>query len=235
MLLGVSLKDLAILLAVYIYVLCTIGVGELIRRRGKHPGITRKMIHFLAGDAIIILPMFSSPIWPALIPIGLGLVVALAFTFLKKSPITTAMIEPGDAAVHAYGPVYYIISILILVLAFWEWKLPAMAATFIMAWGDGAATLVAKRFRKRHVFPWGDKSLEGSLGMLLFSLAGSLLSLAACIAFGVQIPPVDGLVACIVGSLVGTLVEAVTVGAMRPFDNFTVPLASALAIWFLIR
>ncbi len=235
MLLGFSLKDLTILIAVYIYVLCIIGVGELIRRRGRHPGITRKMIHFLAGDAILILPLFSSPVWPAMIPIGLGLMVAFAFTFLKRSPITTAMIEPGDTAVHAYGPVYYIISILILVLAFWEWKLPAMAATFIMAWGDGAATLVARRFRKRHLFPWGDKSLEGSLGMLMFSLAGSLLSLAACIALGVQIPIMKGLAACIAGSLVGTLVEALTVGSIRPFDNFTVPLISALAIWLIIK
>ena len=50
----ISIYDLALVVAVYIYVIALIYVSELLRRAKNLPSaFTRRMIHFFAGDSII--------------------------------------------------------------------------------------------------------------------------------------------------------------------------------------
>lgn len=211
-----------------------IAVSEFLRKRlslGSYT--TRRAIHLIAGDAILLLPFFSSVIYPLLIPIGMGLMTGLAFTLQKQSFLTQSMIdEKRYSRLHSFGPVFYIISIGVLLVTLWSEKPIVMASTMVMAWGDGAASAIAPSLKKRHTYPFSDKSFEGSAMMLVFAFLGALVSYVIAASTGI-VPARLGpmLVLSAVGALVGTIAEAFTLGLIRSFDNFTVPFACAAALY----
>ena len=140
----------------------------------------------------------------------------------------------------AYGPVYYIISILIMVPLFWgdhgELSFIAATATMVMAWGDGMASFIPRKLKKVHKYPFSEKSLEGSLSMFIFSFLGSILALTVCTVLGGVPRPLslyEILALATIAAAVGTVVEAFTLGPLRHFDNFTVPLVVAAVLYFV--
>lgn len=232
----VSLFDLGLVVAVYVFVILVIAASEILRRRlnlGAYT--TRRAIHLLAGDSILSIPFFSNVIYPMLLPIGMGLMTALSFASRKQSFLTQSMIdEKRYSRLHAYGPVFYIISIGVLLLALWSQKPIIMAATMVMAWGDGAASAITPSLKKRHLYPFSDKSLEGSAMMFIFAFLGALFSYFIAASAGIMSATLASiLILCVVGAFVGTVAEALTVGPIRAFDNFTVPFACAVALYLM--
>lgn len=221
-------------MAVYVFVVLVIAVSELLRKRlnlGAYT--TRRAIHLLAGDAILSIPFFSNVIYPLLLPIGMGFMTGLSFATRKESFLTQTMVdEKRYSRLHAYGPVFYIISIGVLLLALWSQRPIVMAATMIMAWGDGAASAITPSLKKRRVYPFSDKSLEGSTMMFMFAFVGALVSYLIAASAGIVSANLGSiLMLCLLGAFVGTVAEALTLGPIRAFDNFTVPFASAVALY----
>ena len=232
--LQVSLFDLGLVVAVYVLVILIIGISELLRKRlnlGAYT--TRRAIHLLAGDIILLIPFFSSVIYPLLIPIGLGLMITLSFALRKGSFMTQTMVdEKRYSKLHAYGPVFYIISIGILLLALWSQKPVVMAAAMVMAWGDGAASAITPSLKRRHVYPISDKSLEGSSMMFVFAFLGALVSYLVAMWTGIIPANLSSIIMLsVIGAFVGTVAEALTLGPIRAFDNFTVPFTCAAALY----
>jgi len=238
----IDLGAVGIVLAVYVYVLALIVAAELARRRfSLRSTFTRHIIHLFAGASILVLPLCSEWYYPFMIPLGLGVVVGLALTFAKSSFITTSMVDQKEhGAAHAYGPLYYIVSIGVLILIGWSRRDLIMASVMIMAWGDGAASMFAPMMKNRHKYSFSQKSVEGSLLMLIAGFLGATLALLVNSHFlllfspslaSVQLGHILTLAA--VGSLVGTVVEMLTVGPLQPFDNFTVPFAAFVAMYLL--
>ncbi len=232
--LQVSLFDLGLVVVVFVLVILLIAVSEFLRKRYNLGAYTtRRAIHLLAGDSILLLPFFSNVIYPLLLPIGMGLMTGLSFALRKQSFLTQSMVdEKRYSRLHAYGPVFYIISIGVLLIALWSQKPIVMAATMVMAWGDGAASAITPSLRKRHLYPFSDKSLEGSAMMFIFAFLGALLSYTIAASAGIFSASVSSiLLLCTLGALVGTVAEALTLGPIRAFDNFTVPFACAAALY----
>ena len=222
------LRDILLVAAVYVYVFVLIAVGEALRRRGWDPRVTRRLIHLFAGDAILILPLFSSWYWPALIPVGLGALMTVAF-MRGLSFLASPMVEAEDEVLHVYGPVYYIISILILVVALFSEPLTVVASVFAMAWGDGAAAILAPKLKRRHTYPWSDKSIEGSCIVFAFSLLAVAFTQAVMkVAYGISAS--SPVAYALAGAATAAIAEAMAAGPLRHFDNFTVPLITALIL-----
>lgn len=230
----VSLFDLGLVAIVFVLVILLIAVSELLRKRlnlGAYT--TRRAIHLLAGDAILLLPFFSDVIYPLLLPIGMGLMTGLSFATRKQSFLTQSMVdETRYSRLHAYGPVFYIVSIGVLLLALWSQKPIVMASTMVMAWGDGAASAITPSLKKRHLYPFSDKSLEGTTMMFVFAFLGALVSYFVAMSAGILSASLSSiLILCVVAAFVGTVAEALTLGPIRAFDNFTVPFACAVALY----
>ena len=234
--LQVSLFDLGLAVLVFVLVILLIGMVELLRRKlnlGAYT--TRRAIHLLAGDSILFVPFFSNVIYPLLLPIGMGVITALSFALRKGSFLTQSMIdEKRYSRLHSYGPVFYIISIGVLLLALWSQRPIVMAATMVMAWGDGAASALTPSLKKRHLYPFSDKSFEGSAMMFVFAFLGALVAYVIALSTGIMSASlVSVLTLCALGATAGTVAEALTVGPIRAFDNFTVPFACALALFLV--
>jgi phytol kinase len=231
--LQVPLFDLGLAALVFVIVILLIGAVELLRRRlnlGAYT--TRRAIHLFAGDSILFVPFFSNVIYPLLLPIGMGIITALSFALRKGSFLTRSMIdEKRYSRLHAYGPVFYIISIGVLLITLWSQRPIIMAATMVMAWGDGAASAITPSLKTRHLYPFSDKSYEGSTMMFIFAFLGALLSYFLALSTGIMSAGLASiLLLSILGAFVGTVAEAFTVGPIRAFDNFTVPFACAIAL-----
>jgi len=231
---AISWLDIELVVLVYIIVFLIIAISEYCRRRlNLGPLTTRHAIHLFAGMALFFLPFFSDWYYPFLIPLGIGAVTVTAFIFKKRSFITTSMVDENKySRAHAFGPIYYIISIGVLVALAWNFRHIVIASIMIMAWGDGGAATFAPLLRRRHRYPNSDKTVEGSIIMFILSYLGALL--AYTISIQSRILNLDVLtvaLTCLVGAAVGTIVEAVTAGPIKPFDNFTVPFSSAIAMY----
>jgi len=231
---AISWLDIELVVLVYIIVFLIIAISEYCRRRlNLGPLTTRHAIHLFAGMALFFLPFFSDWYYPFLIPLGIGAVTVTAFIFKKRSFITTSMVDENKySRAHAFGPIYYIISIGVLVALAWNFRHIVIASIMIMAWGDGGAATFAPLLRRRHRYPNSDKTAEGSIIMFILSYLGALL--AYTISIQSRMLSLDILtvaLTCLVGAAVGTIVEAVTVGPIKPFDNFTVPFSSAIAMY----
>jgi len=234
--LQLSLFDLSLAVLVFVLVILLIGAVELLRRKlnlGTYT--TRRAIHLFAGDSILFVPLFSSVVYPLLLPIGMGLITALSFALRKQSFLTQSMIdEKRYSRLHSYGPVFYTISIGALLIALWSQRPIIMAATMVMAWGDGAASAITPSLKNRHLYPFSDKSFEGSAMMFVFAFLGALLSYAIALSTGIMSTSLASiLILCSLGALVGTVAEALTIGPIRPFDNFTVPFACAMVLFLV--
>jgi phytol kinase len=233
--LQISLFDLGLAVLVFVFVFLFIGAVELLRRKlnlGAYT--TRRAIHLFAGVSILFVPFFSSVVYPLLLPIGMGIITAASFALRKQSFLTQSMVdEKRYSRLHAYGPVFYIISIGVLLLSLWSQRPIIMAATMVMAWGDGAASAITPSLKKRHLYPFSDKSIEGSVMMFIFAFLGALVAYSLALYTEIMSASfISVLGLCVLGAFVGTIAEALTVGPIRPFDNFTVPFASAIALLF---
>ncbi|MBS7645729.1 MAG: hypothetical protein QXR65_08350 [Candidatus Bathyarchaeia archaeon] len=223
--------DAALVAIIYLYVVSLIALAYFLRsKRGLSSKTTRHMIHIFAGDSILSLPLFSSWWYPFTLPLGLSFMVGLGLA--RGGALRRLMVEEsGYSRLHVFGPLYYVISIGLLVPLTWDLKPVGMAAVMIMAWGDGAAAALAPRIRNRHKYPFSDKSVEGSLIMLLSAFLGSLLAwVVAAYAGATLMEPPRFLMVAFAGAAAGTVVEALSIGPLKPFDNFTVPLISALTM-----
>jgi len=124
------------------------------------------------------------------------------------------------------------VSAAILIPLTWNMMAVGMAAVMIMAWGDGSAALIAPKIKGRHKYPWSDKSFEGSLLVLGFGFVGALIAWTVGYMTGVTSLSMSRIViVSFIGAVVGCLAEAASIGPLKPFDNFTVPILSALAMF----
>ena len=232
----VSITDIFMVIVAYLIVLMIIGIAKFVRSKYQlSPIMSRHIIHLFCGNAMLMLPFFSEWFYPFLIPLGMAILIGIGLTAKTDGGIRGLMVDDSQySKLHAFGPLYYIISIGILVPLTWNRMAVGMAAVMIMAWGDGTASLIAPRIRGRHKYPWGDKSLEGSLLVLFFGFIGALIALTIGNITGISsIPLTKVIIMSFLGSLIGSLAEGASIGPLKPFDNFTVPILSALAMYLM--
>lgn len=222
---------------VYLIVLMIIGIARYTRNKYRlSPIISRHIIHLFCGNTMLLLPFFTAWIYPFLIPLGMGMLVGIGLASKKGGGIRALMVDNSQySRLHAFGPLYYIVSIGMLVPFTWEKMVVGMAAVMIMAWGDGSASLIASKIKGRHKYPWSDKSIEGSFLVLIFGFLGAFLAWMVATLTGVSsLSMTMVLTVSFLGAIIGAIVEGASIGPLKPFDNFTVPLLSALVMYLAI-
>jgi len=188
----------------------------------SEPEIIRKIVHIGTGNVILIA-------WWLDIPPYVGItasVFASIITLLSyKFPILPGINSVGR---HSLGTFFYAVSIGVLVGIFWHLHQPqyAVLGIMIMAWGDGFAALVGKRFGKHKYIAFGSqKSWEGSLTVTFISYFICVIILLTTQGNIWQTWTVSLTVA-----LIATILEAFSFFGI---DNLTVPIGSATCAYIL--
>lgn len=187
----------------------------------------RKLLHMAVG-----LPAFALRF---LGPAGAAVVAVVAILhnlFILPRIARGLWRDEERARGQSIGMVLYPVTVLILILIYWQRLEVAAAAWGILAFGDGMAAVVGRAFG-RVKLPWNrDKSWAGTLGYLVFGTAAAATLL-------VWTAPVSGhaydwsfaVAICAVATLLAALAESLPQGLD---DNFGVPLLSSLVIFGLV-
>lgn len=221
-------NDLIGLIAVYIYVcILLLGIERLI---DKNPHVNRKILHILTGNIVLILPLFETREVMTFLAAGPFLV----FTFLMSDYSPPNLLSNRvSGAGHRMGLVYYSIAWIILAYVFFGQKIIIAAGMIATSYGDGMASLIgSKHGTKKFDIGGGEKSLEGSLSMFVFTL----LSISLIFAYysnvtGFPALKMGSLSTILLISLIATLTEAST---PKGLDNLTIPITASILLWYMI-
>jgi phytol kinase len=201
--------------------------------------LSRKLIHILTGPFFILCwLLFPAPdLWyyrwlAALVPLLFTVQFALiGLGVVKDEASVKAMSRNGDRREILRGPLFYGIIFVVMTLVFWKESPIGMIALMMMCGGDGLADVLGRGIKSPRL-PWNsDKSVVGTLGMLLGGWVLTILILGIYVLakvsgfgpLGVYLLPVT------IIALVATLVESLP---LKDVDNITVTLA-AVALGYL--
>jgi len=186
----------------------------------------RQWLHI--GMGVCALALRALTWWQA----ALCAIGALIFNaFVLPHAGGRAIVRPADAMRgYPLGILLYPLAVLLLILAFPHRLDIAGSAWGIMAFGDGAATLVGRRWG-RHPLAWNPvKTVEGLCAFVGAGTAAGI-GLAWWIAPAVAGPPGLAfiLVAPAIAALAAGLAETVPITLD---DNITVPASAGAVLWF---
>ena len=212
-----------------VYVLAVLVVSSVLARCGASNEVSRKVVHIaLGGWWIIASLVFTSALWAALLPAVF--IVVNAVVYRTQALSFMARTQNDDTP----GTVYYAVSLTVLALFSFGIGAPYVGALgfFCMAFGDGFAAVLGKRYGRR-TFATAGKTLVGSTVMFAVSFVSCVVVLlipppvgAGLAGSTVQtfagMPPVGAAVlAAAVLAVAATVLEALSV---RGLDNLSVPL-----------
>lgn len=207
----------------YLGILLILSEG-LNRLKKTDAEFTRKVFHIGSGQVILLAWGLGIPAWTIVIAAIIACIIAIISYFL---PILPSINSVGRKSL---GTFFYAVSIGLLASWFFPLQQPQYAAVgiLIMAWGDGLAAMIGKRFGKHRYQIWGiKKSWEGSLTMWAASFLVTAIILAS----------VYGLTSPVFWVSVGVAIAATILEAFSKLgiDNLTVPLGSAALAFYLVK
>jgi len=200
--------------------------------------LSRKLIHILTGPLFVLCWLLFPDVWysrwlAALVPFAITLQFALiGLGIMKDEAAVKAMSRSGDRREILRGPLFYGIVFVVMTLVYWKTSPIGMVALMLMCGGDGLADIMGRGLQSAKLQWNKEKSVAGSLGMLLggWSLAAFILFIFVLKGifpgpFGAYLLPITLI------ALVGTLVESLP---LKDVDNFTVTLVAVLLghLWF---
>ena len=201
--------------------------------------LSRKIIHIGTGPVYVLCWLIFADTpdarWlAALVPLAITVQFALiGLGIIKDEASVRAMSRSGDRREILHGPLYYGIAFVAVTLIFWKTSPVGIVALMLMCGGDGIADIVGRRIASPKL-PWSrEKSVAGSLGVLLGGFGLAALVLAIYVAAGALPGPFDHyLLPLALTSLLGMLVESLP---YKDIDNLTLTLTAALAGLFLFK
>ncbi|MGA9349638.1 MAG: phosphatidate cytidylyltransferase [Anaerolineae bacterium] len=217
-------SDWLALIISYVYVFAMIGVGEGLRQwRGYSTEFTRKFIHIAVGLWAFGMVLLFQHWYFAIIP-------PLSFVLLNYISYRGEIfksVETGEKG--NLGTVYFPISFAIIICLLWERPNLLVASLMPMAWGDGLAAVLGRRYGQRKYSILGStRSMEGSLVMFLFSWVSVFLALLLLPPLGWQ----TSLLYSLALAVFATIVEALSPWHI---DNLTVSFFSAALLYLIAK
>jgi phytol kinase len=199
--------------------------------------LSRKLIHIGTGPIFVLCWLFFPDVlvarWlAALVPFAITAQFALVgLGIMKDEASVKGMSRTGDPREILRGPLYYGIMFVLLTVIFWKDSPVGMTALMIMCGGDGIADLVGQRFDSLKLPYCPEKTVAGSLGVLIGGWLLSAFVLAIYVGAGIFAKPFSTyLLPLTVIALVSAVIESLP---FKDVDNITVTVTAAILGYFL--
>jgi phytol kinase len=245
--------DIIALIITFVLILVLIRINDVLRKRELVPiYVSRKVIHTFAGPLFLVCwLLFSGDGWSRYFAsvvawLFVFLFLALGLQIMKNEEFVRTMSRSGEPREFLRGTLFY--ALVMAICAIMMWYVPANIdgtpnfAIFVptaflifgpLAGGDGFADIIGRKWGKHKVL--GEKSIEGSIAMFLFSILFTygLLGIYWLLINPVQpaaISLIKPLIPILVIALVATIVEILS---PKTFDNLLIPIATVIVIYLL--
>ena len=185
------------------------------------PETIRKWIHIAVGHWVFLALAWMEHWYVAITPL-------LFFTLINWITLKRGTGRMNQVERVSYGTVYYPMALALLVLFFFEQEPMALVAgSMVLAWGDGLAALVGKRFGKTF-YTRGKirRSFEGSIAMFLASF------LVLTVTFLLYEEP--AWLAVSYGVLLANIAALIEAVSYRDTDNLLIPLTIGALVAFAL-
>jgi len=185
------------------------------------PETIRKWIHIAVGHWVFLALAWMEHWYVAVTPL-------LFFTLVNWITLKRGTGRMNQVERISYGTVYYPVSLALLVLFFFEQEpMAIVAGSMVLAWGDGLAALVGKRFGKTF-YTRGKirRSFEGSSAMFL----ASFLVLTVTFLFYEE----PTWLAVSYGFLLANIAALIEAVSYRDTDNLLIPLTIGALVAFAL-
>ncbi|ACB62317.1 phosphatidate cytidylyltransferase [Exiguobacterium sibiricum 255-15] len=185
------------------------------------PETIRKWIHIAVGHWVFLALAWMEHWYVAITPL-------LFFTLINWITLKRGTGRMNQVERVSYGTVYYPMALALLVLFFFEQEPMALVAgSMVLAWGDGLAALVGKRFGKTF-YTRGKirRSFEGSITMFLASF------LVLTVTFLLYEEP--AWLAVSYGFLLANIAALIEAVSYRDTDNLLIPLTIGALVAFAL-
>ena len=226
-------QDIAATVITFAAALAWLRAMDALAHRGLiEQRLSRKIIHIGTGPLFVLcwLMFRDTPDarWlAACVPLLITIqFVLIGLGVIKDEASVRAMSRTGDRREILRGPLYYGIAFVALTIFFWKDSPIGMTALMLMCGGDGIADVVGHRVPSPKL-PWSrDKSVAGSLSVLLGGFIMAALILWIYVSIRVFPGPFSGyLVPLLLMALAATAIESLP---YRDVDNITVTLVAVL-------
>lgn len=190
---------------------------------GRHSETARQVVHMSMAAFALLLRWI--PWWGAVVLA----VTAVLFNLFVLPTAAPALFRAADHRRTLHGIVFYPLAVLALLLCFPRRLDIAASSWGILAFGDGAATLVGRALDGPR-WPWNrEKTRAGTAAFVAAGSAAAVFLAWWCSPSAIDQPPwlrliVLPIAACIAASLVETL-------PIRLDDNISVAFAAGAGLW----
>jgi uncharacterized protein (TIGR00297 family) len=224
-------KDWLYLLLLFLIIIILIGISEIIRKRFNwSQEVTRKMVHIGVGFLLLLTPVLFETSIPLVC-------IAAFFTIFNYIALRNNLLPGIHIDRNNFGTVYYALSFLILILLFWDgFKIIIVASMLVMAIGDAAAAIAGRSIKNVHhyILIHDRKSIEGSVVMLLVSTVTICTVFLLYSSHLILINPSFWML-IFFSVLTGLMATAAEALGDKGNDNLSVPLVSAIVLFFLMK
>ncbi|MHA1614166.1 MAG: hypothetical protein ACTSW7_03575 [Candidatus Thorarchaeota archaeon] len=193
----------------------------------------RKLVHITIGTVVGLTLVGYSNLSGPLLAAGIFLFI-LFYSWAHKSELImdllTAGSRDGESKANTFMAGFMaMISFVTVFLLFYSKPEIFVAAILAVAWGDAAGEAIGRPFGgKLFKRKYRDKSIEGSLGVMVFT---TLAVVASLIVYSPDTCIVCFLPQILIVAICVTLAELLSIGWT---DNFFIPMVTAVAMWLLI-
>ncbi|MFX0211246.1 MAG: diacylglycerol/polyprenol kinase family protein [Candidatus Hodarchaeota archaeon] len=227
-------QDISVLILTIILIILFISLNFWLRKKGiTSQYVTRKLIHLTAGPTLLISFIFYSGQWysPYVASFAPGIFVLLFLLIgsgrIKSEHFVQSMSRSEDPRELLRGTFYYVLVGVFVTIFCWtsfpltEHSSPvSIVVVSTLAFGDGSADIVGRKLDRMKFKIFAEKSVPGSLTMLISSLISCCLFL---VIFGYSLDSL--LLLSVIAILAGTGAEALSPSEV---DNISVPLVTII-------
>lgn len=213
------LGNLVVTALTFIYVFGLVGLLNFCVTKFALPtDISRKITHIGAGSIIGFLSLYDDSHWSKYLNVAIFIVWIVLLTFKglfadEDDEAVKTMTRNGDRSELLKGPLYFVIVATICGTFFYK-TIPGIVAMSILGWGDGIAPIIGSRYGRLKYKILSDKSLEGSLSMLISAFVASTFFV------WLILPKQLDIIQILFLSIIGTVAEAFS---PKEIDNILIP------------
>lgn len=193
----------------------------------------RKLVHIVMGTTIgMTLVAYSNLSGPALAA-GIFLTI-LMYSWAHKSELVGELLiagsREGETRLNTFASGFMgLVSFGVVFLVFFSRPEIFVASILAVSWGDAAGEVFGRPFGGKIVKrKYRDKSIEGSIGVLVFTTLSVITSLAI---FSPDTVILMVLPQILIIAICSTTAEFLSIGWT---DNFFIPMITAVAMWWFL-
>ena len=219
------IQNIIVTALTFIYVFGLVAVMNFCVSRVNLPqDISRKVTHIGAGSLIGFLALYNDLHWSkylnvTIFVVWIILLIQKGLFASDEDEAVKTMTRNGDKSELLKGPLYFVIVATICGTLFYK-TFPGIMAIATLGWGDGIAPIVGSRYGRLKYEVLSNKSVEGSLSMLIAAFAASTFFV------WLIIPTELNILRIFLLCVVATVIEACS---PKEIDNILIPSVVILA------